>query len=400
MEKFIYKLDQNDKTILSDLIIKEYCPIQDNNKNKLLINKLLLNNSKLFFETNYLKVVKIVDNKLFLEIPESHVDLFNYLDQKCSVLLENLINSENELVTWDIKWDSQNIEYKSIINHNSNILKISITSDTNIKMNNNKICISDIKIGDIIGIVLGLDYISLLIESMIARTKLFCYYIEIHRTNQYYSEPREIINDWEFSSKIKSENIFIKQELNELDNVDVKTDILLNHNLSDIHLNNNINLDDIESNNTTLLNNSINSCININNDEIYNQLDKSNSESTNSNIEISKLNELIEIDNKLENKLDNNKLDNDQSESNIELENILDKGLEEIDNKLDDKINNENNKLIIDQSDLNNEHSKIKVINKKVNNKKVNEKKVNNKLVKKTTQKNDKVKKTPEKIKK
>ena len=36
MEKFIYKLDQNDKTILSNLIIKEYCPVQDNNGNKLL----------------------------------------------------------------------------------------------------------------------------------------------------------------------------------------------------------------------------------------------------------------------------------------------------------------------------------------------------------------------------
>ena len=65
MNKFIYKLDLNYQSILSKLNIDEYCPIQDNNNNKLLINKLLLNNSKLFFETDFLKVIKVDNNKPF-----------------------------------------------------------------------------------------------------------------------------------------------------------------------------------------------------------------------------------------------------------------------------------------------------------------------------------------------
>lgn len=225
MEKIVYKITNNDSNIINDLTIGEYFPIQDNNNNKLLINKLLSNNKKLFIESEFLKVIKVENNKLLLELPSNYKNFFNILDEKCLNLLENLINNESELDTWDIEWDSQNIEYKSIVDSSSNILKINTNSNTKIKFNNKNTDITQIKEGDLVGLVLGLDYISLLIDSMIARTKLYCYFVEIHRPNHYKIEQRETINNWDFSSKIDSSNIFIKTDTNDNDNFDVKTEI-------------------------------------------------------------------------------------------------------------------------------------------------------------------------------
>lgn len=296
MNKFIYKLNQNEKTILTDLIIKEYCPIQDNYNNKLLINKLSLNDSKLFFETDLVKVIHIDNTKLHIELPQSHIELFNYLDQQCLILLENLINEETELDTWDINWDSQNIQYKPILDIDSNILKINIGINSTIKINSKQVNFENIKIDDTIRIVLGLDYISLLVDSMIARTKLYCYFIEIHRPLQYKSEPREIINTWEFSSKVKSENIFIKTKIDEIDNIDVKTEIPNNKNelelntcINQLLSNSEINLD---FNNDNNLNEEIISNLEINNNNNLNEnyLNKniSNEDNTN-NLEINNI---------------------------------------------------------------------------------------------------------------
>lgn len=233
MNKFVYKIEQENQDLLSQLRINNSLPIEDNNGNKMIINKLLLEDSKLFFETTYLKVLNVSTNKLYLEIPKSHIDLFNYLDDKCVELLENLmlgkfdIDIDKIFESRDLNVNYEDITYKPIIDEKSNILSINVFTDTRIKQHGKIESLNNIKPNDYVGLVLGLDYISLLIDSksLLARTKLYCYYIEIHKQYIYKQEPRETIDEWKFSSKLKSDNIFIKTNTTENDNFDVNTEI-------------------------------------------------------------------------------------------------------------------------------------------------------------------------------
>jgi len=238
MNKVVYKIDDNNISFLTNLEINELFPIQDNNNNKMIISQLVLNDQKLFLETCFLKVIKVEYNKLYLEIPSTHINCFNYIDSHCSKLLEDIINDNSQLSpnldkiidTLEMDFDYiQNVDYKSIIDPETNILKIIIFSNTTIKSGNNQISIDNINTGDFVCLLLGLDYISMLLsnDNLIARTKLYSYFIQVHKTVQVKLEQRETINNWDFTSKLKSDNIFVKTTSDENNNFDVKTE---NHN--------------------------------------------------------------------------------------------------------------------------------------------------------------------------
>ena len=216
MEKFIFKIEDTelDKDILRDIKISSYHPIQDENDNKFLVNKLSLGLKKLFLETGYLKVKEInkKQRKLYVELPSNHEEIFDNIDEYCQQLLENFINTEKEFKTWDIEWNTQEIEYVTDIK--DSVLKITINDNTTINSNNNSIDIEEINIGDSVAVVLGLDSVSLLIDTMEARTKLFCYFIKVHKPITYIKEEREKIEEWNFTAKKKTEQIFIKTETN------------------------------------------------------------------------------------------------------------------------------------------------------------------------------------------
>ena len=240
MNHNVYKIEDNNINMLKDLEINEYCPIEDNNGNKIIINKLLSNGSKLYLETTYLKVIEIDydSKKIYLELPKSHIIFFNELDEICSELLVNLLNCNTKLEIGELvnslKIDLnnlENIQYKTILEEGNNILKINVFENTTIKnKNNNILSLDNINPGDYVGILLGLDYVPLLVDNdfLIARTKLYCYFIEIHKQHIYKPEARETINDWNFSSKLSSENIFLKTNITLNDNIDVKTEVETN----------------------------------------------------------------------------------------------------------------------------------------------------------------------------
>jgi len=235
MDRTVYKIEYDNSEILNKIKIDEYFPIENNHNEKLFISKLSLNNSKLYIETGYLKVLEIKNNKLYLELPVSHINFFNHLDDICSNLLENLLNGEIEdidvleLETF-IKTcysDEPNINYKSIIEDNSNVLKINIFPNTVIKHLNKIVKPQNINTGDLVAVLFGLDYISLLMDndSIVARTKVYSYFIELHKKHIWNSEKRDTIEKWEFSSKINSDDIFIKTNTTDNDNIQVNTEV-------------------------------------------------------------------------------------------------------------------------------------------------------------------------------
>ena len=246
-ERIIYKIDANNNdnselNILSNLKIIEYLPIHDcKTDHKLIVNKLGVEDMglKLFIETSYLKVLSVDENKLCLKLPQSHIDFFDAMDDKCAELLGVLVNGETEHDITELygqidlmgynnvkTFDITNIEYKSLIDTNTNTIKINIFSNTTIKQAGKNISASKINPGDDVRLVIGLDYISLLINpsNLLARTKIYSYFIDVSKNYTYVPSLREKIDDWKFTSGKKTD-IFIKTNTTENDNFDVNTEI-------------------------------------------------------------------------------------------------------------------------------------------------------------------------------
>lgn len=252
MNRVVYKINDdfvNQINILSELNINESVPIEDTtSNNKMIVNKLCIgrdSQKKMYIETLLLEVLFVSNNKLHLRLPESHINFFNSIDDKCTELLSDLVNGETDFDMDKLcenidNLDLTNIEFKSIISNdlktnNENILKINIFSNTTIKQGNKLIDCSKIKVGDSVRLVLGLDYISLLIDTtnLIARTKLYCYLIDVSKKYIYNPEPREKIVNWEFSpdNKQDNKNIFIKTNTTEEDNFNINTEVNQNLNM-------------------------------------------------------------------------------------------------------------------------------------------------------------------------
>ena len=174
-KSFVLKPNDFNETSFDTLNIENYYFLENSN-NKYLINRInICNNKKLYIETDYLKVkeVNIENNKLILEpINNSLINIFNSLDEKCKLLLQNLIDSDETLDTLNIEWNSDNIQYNTIFNNNNNLIKIYINKDTTIKHNSHQISINDINIDDNVAIMIGVDLIALLLDTMQAKTKL------------------------------------------------------------------------------------------------------------------------------------------------------------------------------------------------------------------------------------
>jgi hypothetical protein len=289
MERKVYKIENDYETnkldeILPNLKITETIPIHDNLSNdKLIINKLYVLNdniqSKLFIETSYLEVLSIDNNKLHLKLPSSHINFFNQIDDKCTELLGDLVNGDldSELYSfielingYNIEnFDLYNIEYKSLISTiNSNSININIFSGTTIKQGIKEIDKTKINVGDTVRLVIGLDYISLLVDvsNFVARTKIYCYFIDVNKKYNYTHQSREKINDWNFSSNSNS-NVFIKTNITNDDNFNVNTEVFVNNDINNKQIKtvNNVDVtkkilnssEKIKINDTNIFNNSV-----------------------------------------------------------------------------------------------------------------------------------------------
>lgn len=329
-DRIVYKIDSNNfeeqNNILLNLKVIEYLPIQDTKtNNKLIVNKLSVddNGKKLFIETSFLKVKSIDSNKLCLELPKNHIDFFYKIDEKCTELLGELVNGNSELDITELykhvsmneydymeNLDIEDIEYKTLINDDSNIIKINIFPNTTVKQFDKNIPISKIKQDDEVRLLIGLDYISLLIDTpnLLARTKIYTYFIDVKKKYTFISQEREKINNWNFTSSNEKQNIFIKTSTTCDDNFDVNTEINNNVELTINDKNNinkleqiqeindkNISVDNSEKSSYSLSNDKISNDNNISNDDnLLNNMSNEVNNQDNSELEYKVLSKIIE----------------------------------------------------------------------------------------------------------
>jgi hypothetical protein len=202
-----------DSNIIDNLKIINYNLIEDNNDNKLLISKIRTDNDKkIYIETDYLKINNIIiENddiiKLKLESTPELKNLFDYLDEKCKLLLQEFINCNqisNILNNLDDK-----IEYFSIVNDDTNEFSIYIN-------NSQQIYLSDIKNTNNISIILSIDYISFIVNRLQARTKLYIDSVNIFKNNnQVEAEAEEVeVEEVEVEEvkEVKVEEVKVEEE--------------------------------------------------------------------------------------------------------------------------------------------------------------------------------------------
>ena len=174
-----------DSNVIDNLKIINYNLIEDNNDNKLLISKIRTDDDKkIYIETDYLKINNIIiENddiiKLKLESTPELKKLFDYLDEKCKLLLQEFINCNqmsNILNNLDDK-----IEYFSIVNDETNEFSIYIN-------NSQQVYLNDVNNSNNISIIINIDYISFIINRLQARTKLYIDSVNISKNNNQVVE--------------------------------------------------------------------------------------------------------------------------------------------------------------------------------------------------------------------
>ena len=183
------------KDDISDLKIIDSRLLIDEYSNRLLVNKIDIDNKKLYIETDFLKIKNIITNskdniayKIVFEASDKLKNIFNILDEKCKLLLEELVNSDkiNTLINNNSTKLFDKIDYYSIINDQTNEFKIYANNLTMVEYESEQISIKDMDINDSVSIVLNIDYISFLIDKSQARTKFYTNFIKV--------EPVEEVN--------------------------------------------------------------------------------------------------------------------------------------------------------------------------------------------------------------
>jgi hypothetical protein len=236
--------DSESNKILDDLSIYDYSPIKYKDNN-LLICKVGIDNTQIFFETGFLQIVSIESNKVYVKLNLATKDFISNLEITCKNLLQKLLNTNENIKSWNIDWNFNHIDYISSI-RDDDIFCFNINSKTNIKYNNDNILVTDIQVEDLIAFVIGLDYITFLVDTHEAKTKLFTYFAKVNRIGKFTKIIRPEIKELNFESKLDINNVFIKTNITADDNIDFKTEnkiienneVILEKNVNEAIINN------------------------------------------------------------------------------------------------------------------------------------------------------------------
>lgn len=233
----------NDLTnILNNLTITDVFDVRDRTQKRLVLSKLMINNSKLLIESNFLKVVSIDINKhkIILELDSESEKIFRLLDNKVIDLLGDLLlgNSNNKIndIELNMNGDLTYVPLVSDDNKINNTFRLCLDAKTTLKYNKNIVGIENIKVDDMIRFLIEIESINLYPNELLCHIKPYCHMGEIYRTNTYKLNKRTLINNYTFSTDV--ENVFQKVVLDDQDISLIKTEVEPETNINSEHENN------------------------------------------------------------------------------------------------------------------------------------------------------------------
>ena len=206
---FIYTI--NKSQLISDFSIDGIYHVKDKNEKNVSIFDLRYNTNKLFLiETPFLKVLKVNENEIQLELNDISKNELTEIDDKIFLMLENIINlQECRTQLYD---SLDNLNYLSIIK-NDNYIKIYTDKNTKILSNNKN---NNIQVNDIIQICFLIESINIYPELNLAGLKTSCKFINIQK--EY--KPIDLDLDFNFTNDTSIEKpILLNQDLSQLNTV-------------------------------------------------------------------------------------------------------------------------------------------------------------------------------------
>lgn len=224
-DNYIFVIGKTNSSIIAEqLNIEDVYDVRDRLHKRLILSKLLFNNSKLLIESNFLKIIDIdiKKNKLILELDEETDKIFRSLDNKSIELLGELLEDE-KIENMEIEMNGDLTFVPLVSDDNSSkVLRLCLDTKTTLKYNKNNITLDQIKVGDMFRFLIEIESINLYPSELICHIKQYCHMGEIYRTNVHKLNKRSTINEYKFSTDV--ENIFKKVVLEDQDISLIKTE--------------------------------------------------------------------------------------------------------------------------------------------------------------------------------
>ncbi|AYV80032.1 MAG: hypothetical protein Gaeavirus6_7 [Gaeavirus sp.] len=224
MDNYYFIAGKDNLENISKLEISDVFDVKDKTGRRLILSKLQYNNAKFYIETNFLKVLSIdvPKNRIILELDQYTENLLSTIDDKCINLISELFDDNDKLRNIEINIESE-LSFRTLVQSQaqaqaqeksfqvqvqvqsqSKTTKLYIDLDTNIILNNDNININSIKPNDMLRTLIGIESINLYPAESVCFTRTYCHMAEIYRSNLIKLEKRININNYSFSSDIKS----------------------------------------------------------------------------------------------------------------------------------------------------------------------------------------------------
>ena len=363
----------SNKTNLDDIDNLHYnntYNIHDSLNKQLIFAPLAFDNKNFFIETDYLKIIGIDKNKIIAKMNLNMINVFDKLDNKLVDLIGNICENYTNIL-------NENIQYIAI--NDENILKVGVTNDTNVIINNTKSTLSEmVKL-----INLSNDTTEIYMRSVIRISSINIYPNEDLCHGRIYLSLLDIknVNVKDFNNNIVIKNYTFTSNENDIYQNLVYNDSDLN--ITSINNNENLKKESIKNISKNTINDNNNDNDNDNDNEYNNDNDNDNNNNSNNDNESNNDN-----DNNSNNDSNNNS-NNSCCLSDSEIMNDSDSNSDD-DNDSDsdddnDNNSNDNNSDDDTSSNICIESEKIKIPtpqpsikNNKINNNKTNNNKTNN----------------------
>jgi hypothetical protein len=180
--------------------------VKDKSEKLLIYTPINYENMDFYIETGYLKIVEIDNNKISLKLDKITSQIFDKLDDVSINLIGQISQEYKDLL-------NDNIQYLPL--NDNDILKIKIDNNTNLKSNNKKINLNEIKINYHSRIIIRIGSLNIFPNDDLCHNRIYVNIVDCKKINNNDFDNKKYIIDYTFSS---NENDIFKNIV--LDNQD------------------------------------------------------------------------------------------------------------------------------------------------------------------------------------